>query len=74
MKWFKKNQRPKWRRYPNPYLLLHLQVYPQYLEEKDAGTYDPAKDPFCSLEYILTHPLKTFKDVEDELSGKQVGE
>lgn len=67
MKWFSPKQQPEWRRHPNPYLLLHLQVYPRYLKELDAGTYDPVNDPFCSTEYILTHPLRTFGDVEAEL-------
>jgi len=59
---------PHWRKHPNPYLQLHLEVYPNYLKEKDAGTYDPTKDPFCSNNYILSHPFKKFSDVEDELA------
>lgn len=74
MKWlmrlFRKTPKrhlPEWRRNPNPYLQLHLQVYPEYLEELDAGTYDPSKDPFCSPEYILAHPFENFAEVEAEL-------
>lgn len=58
---------PYWRKHPNPYLLLHLEVYPNYLKELDAGTYDSNKDPFCSTEYILSHRFKSFEDVEREL-------
>jgi len=57
---------PYWRRHPNPYLQLHLEVYPNYLKELDDGTYDPVKDPFCSAKYIQAHPFKDFKDIEDE--------
>lgn len=71
MKWlwkrFKGNQMPEWRKHPNPYLQLHLLVYPKYLEELDAGTYEPIKDPFLSIEYILSHPFESFGDVEREL-------
>ena len=64
-KWFKRV--PEWRKHPNPYLQLHLEVHPNYLKEVDNGTYDPTKDPFCSTGYILAHPFKGFGDVEDEL-------
>ena len=67
IKRLKNHSTPEWRRHPNPYLQLHLEVYPNYLKEKDNGTYDPAKDPFCSNDYILAHPFKYFRDVEDEL-------
>jgi len=53
--------------FKNPYLELHLEVYPNYLKEIDNGTYDPTKDPFCSNSYILSHPFEDFKDVEREL-------
>lgn len=62
---------PEWRKHPNPYLQLHLEVYPNYLKERDAGTYDPAKDPFCSASYILSHPFENFQQVEDELDKQR---
>ena len=68
IKWLKKLSTPEWRKHPNPYLQLHLEVYPDYLKERDNGTYDPAKDPFCSNSYILAHPFKNFgEDVDAEL-------
>ena len=70
---FRKTPVPEWRRHPNPYLQLHLKVYPKYLKEVDKGTYDPAKDPFCSSDYILSHSFKNFKDVERELNNIKSG-
>lgn len=70
-----KKSKPRWWRHPNPYLQLHLEVYPNYLKELDNGTYDPSKDPFCSSAYILSHPFKSFEDVREELKeryGKDV--
>ena len=69
LKWFRNTPIPEWRKHPNPYLQLHLEVYPNYLKERDAGTYDPNKDPFCSSSYILSHPFRNFTDVENELKN-----
>ena len=71
LKEFRKLQEPEWRKHPNPYLELHLEVYPNYLKERDTGTYDPSKDPFCSANYILSHPFKNFKDVENALLNNE---
>jgi len=68
LKWFRGKQLPEWRKHPNPYLQLHLEVYPNYFKELDDGTYDPTKDPFCSVEYVLSHPFKNFGDVKNELN------
>jgi len=71
IKWFnvfrKKAPVPEWRKHPNPYLQLHLEVYPNYLVELDNGTYDPTKDPYCSSSYILSHPFRNLDDIEKEL-------
>lgn|GEM_PF-3918279 len=71
---FRRAPLPEWRKHPNPYLQLHIEVYPNYLKERDNGTYDPTKDPFLSSRYILIHPFKDFNDVEKELYRVRGGE
>lgn len=39
---------PDWQTNPNRYLEAHLRVYPEYLSELNAGTYDPKLDPYIN--------------------------